>query len=268
MQSGNEAEGDKGKRPHCKFERATLLINAVLCVATIAAAGFAGYAAIIFSRQLSAMQKANKASDAHFVTDERAWLKVEPTPEPVYVDKHGKVIDTHAVDLAVTNTGKTPALFMHIDFGVIDAHVHDAATELRKHCDRWTSAWGTEQPENGTTIFPGQIDTLPVGVDVDPKEAAAAKAVWSKARKNGPPRFAYLGGPAKYVSLANLDFPGPEPRFFGCIVYKTVFGSEWHETRFIYDISKRSVIPKSWKKRLSNWNAWVDMTDEHAYVAN
>lgn len=198
--------------------------------------------------------------------EQRPWLKIEASASDSYDQGGGKIWAPHLVNLEITNTGKTPAFFVNIDFDVIDANGHSAAAAQATICAHWRGTLGRRQIERGPTLFPGQSMTMSVGADLNPAKIAEAKKIWENAVASGkiqrPP-----GYPHKELIFSPESFLYPQ--FYGCINYKSKFDHEWHQTGFIYDILRTpGVLPKNWKIKKPTWTPWYDSLDKGAYFAN
>ncbi len=247
----------------------TALATVALAVLTYFLAVYANDLGTVSGKQLEAMkgqQSVMQGQLDEMRLEQRPWLKVESSAGTGYDEGDGKIWAPHDVDLEITNTGKTPAFFVSIDFRITDANVHSATIEQEAACSPWRGKLGSRQIERGPTLFPGQSMTMSVGADLNPEKIAESKRVWENAVASGriqrPPNY-----PHKELIFNPESFLYPQ--LSGCINYKSTPGGEWHQTGFIYDILHApGIVPKSWKVKKPTWAPWYDSMDRGAYFAN
>jgi hypothetical protein len=151
------------------------------------------------------------------ITDQRAWVKVETeiTSDLTIEHSNGAVKSAFVqVKLNFINTGKTPALHVIPSSGNAMGWATDISVQQEAACPK-----NYTQPItmlSGVAIFPGQTQSFFLAASAPPQ---ALKSFNSR--------------PVQMKAAFN------ELQLFGCVYYRDIFTSKWHQTRFDYVIAMK-----------------------------
>jgi hypothetical protein len=215
----DETQCSKGKRGHDCFERTSLAVSIVLCIATIAAASFAGWLAFVTHRMARDARTTANRQFAEIESEQRPWLRFEARLTGLQFAKNG---DASIMYFGTyKNVGKTPAQNVHVR--VIGA-VLTKATAF--------SSVNEEMAQCRLAATDGKFSSAFPGIVLFPDEVAT--------RIIGGTGIGSAGISAKDYRKA---WPGADDLIFklvGCIDYALSQGRGRHgQTGFSYQISQR-----------------------------
>lgn len=162
-------------------------------------------------------EKQRKENHDALITDQRAWVKVETeiTSDLIIEHSNGAVKSAFVqIKMNFINTGKTPALRVVTSSDSAMSWGADISAQQNTICPKNASL--TKSMFSGVAIFPGQTQSFFLVA-------------------NAPPRAleVFNSRPVQGRAIFN------ELQLFGCVYYRDVFTSKWHQTRFDFVVAMK-----------------------------